>query len=71
MRMMMMMKRRMNLSLLLEEMRQLKVGSQLGRMMLMRRRGEWNMLKSAMNLIGFFSLNMKKQLLVKNILPNY
>jgi len=54
MRMMLMMKRRMNLSLLLEEMRQLKVGSQLGRMMLMRRRGEWNMLKSAINLIGFF-----------------
>jgi len=60
MRMMMMMKRRMNLSLLLEEMRQLKVGSQLGRMMLMRRRGECNMLKSAINLIRFFFLEHEK-----------
>lgn len=55
-----MMKRRMNLTLLLKEMRQLKVGSQLGRMMLMRKRGECNMLKSTITLIRFFFFEHEK-----------
>ena len=59
-----MMKRRMNLSLLLKEMRQLKVGCQLGRMMLMRKKGECNMLKSAINLIRFLFFEHEKTAII-------
>ena len=42
---------RMNRTKLLKRMRQLKVGSQLGRMMLMKKRGACNMLKPNCSLI--------------------
>ena len=54
----------MNPTKLLKRMRQLKVGSQLGRMMLMKKRGACNMLKPNCSLIGPLCFKRQKNRLL-------